>query len=39
MHYKQRYKICTCSVILVELESFRNDKGFSVICPKSLAAI
>ena len=29
---------CICSVI-GELESFRNDKGFSVIFPKILAAI
>ena len=28
MHSKRRYKICTCSVILGVLASFRNDKGF-----------
>ena len=33
MHSKRRYKICTCSVILWELESFRNYKGFSIIFP------
>ena len=31
-------KIC-CSVILGQLESFRNYKGFSIIFPKILAAI
>ena len=30
MHSKRRYKICICSVILGELEAFRNYKGFSV---------
>ena len=42
MHTKQRYKICICSqnsVILGELESFRNYKGFSIIFPKILDAI
>ena len=34
MHSKRRYKICTCSVILGELESLRNYEGFSVIFPK-----
>jgi len=29
MHSKRRYKICTCSVILGELESFWNYKGFN----------
>ena len=28
-----------CSVILGQLESFRNYKGFSIIFPKILAAI
>ena len=28
---KRRYKICICSVILGELESFRNNKCFSII--------
>ena len=36
MHSKRRYKICICSVILGELESFRNYKGFSIIFPKIL---
>ena len=30
MHFKRRYKICICSVILGELESYRNYKGFSI---------
>ena len=36
MHYKRRYKICICSVILGELVSFRNYKGLSIILPKIL---
>ena len=36
MHSKRRYKICICSVILGELEAFRNYKRFSVIFPKIL---
>ena len=39
MHSKRRYKICICSVILGELESFRNYKGFSIILLKILDAI
>ena len=39
MHSKRRYKICVCSVILGELESFRNYKGFSIIFPQILDAI
>ena len=39
MHSEVRYKICICSVILGELESFRNYKGFSIIFPKILDAI
>ena len=39
MHSKRRYKICICSVILGELEHFRNYKGFSIIFPKILDAI
>ena len=39
MYSKQRYKICICSVILGELEAFRNYKGFSVIFPKILDAV
>ena len=38
MHSKWRYKICICSFIPGELESFRNCKGFSFIIPKSLDA-
>ena len=30
MHSKGPYKICICSLILGELESFRNYKGFSI---------
>ena len=30
MHCKRRYKICMCSVILGELESFRNYNGFRI---------
>ena len=39
MHSTRRYKIYICSVILGELESFRNYKGFSLIFPKILDAI
>ena len=39
MHSKRRYKICICSVILGELEAFRNYKGASVLFPKLLYAI
>ena len=39
MHSKRRYKICICSVILGELEAFRNYKGVSVLFPKLLYAI
>ena len=38
-HSKRRYKLCICSVILGELESFRNYEGFSIIFPKILDAI
>ena len=32
MNFKRRYKICVCcSIILGELESFRNYKGFIFI--------
>ena len=34
MNSKQHCKICLCSVILGELESFRNDKGLSIIFSK-----
>ena len=36
MRSKRRYKICICSVILGELESFRNYKGLSIIFLKIL---
>ena len=39
MHSKRCYKICTCSVVLGQLESFRNYKGFRNIFPKILDAI
>ena len=39
MHSKRRYKICICSVILGELESFRNYEGFSIILRKILDAV
>ena len=39
MHSKRRYKICICSVILGELESFRNYKGLSIIFLKILDEI
>ena len=39
MNLERRYKIGTCSVILGELESFRNYKGFCIIFPKMLDAI
>ena len=39
MNSKWRHKICVCSVILGELESFRNYKGLSIIFPKILDEI
>ena len=33
---KRRYKICICSVIQGELESFQYSKGFCIIFPKIL---
>ena len=33
---KRRYKICVCSVILGELESFQYSKGFCIIFLKIL---
>ena len=39
MHSKWRYKICICSVILADLESFRSYKDISIIFPKILDAI
>ena len=39
MYSKRRYKICICSVILGERESFRNYQGFSSIFPKVWDAI
>ena len=38
-HSKWRYNICICSVILGELETFRNYKGLSIIFPEILDAI
>ena len=34
MQCKRRYKICICSVVLGELGSFRNYKGFGITFPK-----
>ena len=39
IHSRRRYKICIRWVILRELESFRDYKGFSIIFPKILEAI
>ena len=39
MHSKRRYKICICSFVLGQLESFRNYKGLHIIFPKILDAI
>ena len=39
MHSKRHYKICICSVILGQLQFFRNYQGFSIIFPKILDAI
>ena len=39
MNSKRRYKIYICSVILGELESFRNYKGLSIIFSKISHAI
>ena len=39
MHSKRRYKICSCSVILGELEPFPKYKGCSIIFPKILDAV
>ena len=39
MHFKRCYKICICSVVLGQLESFRNYKGLRIIFPKILDAI
>ena len=39
MHSKRRYKICICSVILRDLEPFRNYNGFSIVSPKILGVI
>ena len=35
IHSKWRYKICICSVILVDFKSFRNYKGFSIVFPEN----
>ena len=39
MYSEWRCKKFICSVILGELESFRNSKGLSIIFPKILDAI
>ena len=39
IHFKRRYKTCICSVVLGQLESFRNYKGLRIIFPKILDAI
>ena len=39
MNSKWRYKICICSVILGELESFQNYKGLIIIFSKILYVI
>ena len=39
MHSKWRYKICFCLVILGELKSLRNYKGFSITFPENFDAI
>ena len=39
MHSKRRYKICICSIILGERESFRNYQCFSIIFPQILDEI
>ena len=39
MHSERHYKISVCSVILGQLEAFRNYKGFRVIPNKILEAI
>ena len=39
MHSKRCYKICICSVVLGQLESFRNYKGLRIIFQKILDAI
>ena len=39
MHSKWRYKICMCSVILGEDESFRNYNGLSIVFPTILDEI
>ena len=39
MHSKRRSKICICSVVLGQLESFRNYKGLSIIFPKIVDVI
>ena len=39
MHYKWRYNIGICSVILAELESFRNYEHLSIIFRKFFDAL
>ena len=38
IYSKQGFKICICSVILGQFESFRNYKGIPIIFPKILDA-
>ena len=38
-HSERRCKICVCSVMVGELESFRNYQGLSIIFLKSLEEI
>ena len=39
MHSKRRCKIHVCAVVLGQLESFQNYKGFGIILQKILNAI
>ena len=39
MHSERHYKLCNCSVILGEIESFRNYKGVRVVFPKIVGEI
>ena len=39
MHSKRRYKVCICSAILGQLQSFRSYEGFSVTFRKNVDAI
>ena len=37
MHSKQRYKICICSALLVQLESLGNYRGLQYYCPENFS--